>query len=247
MSILSREPVLMPVWGWNTPAAGIPEQSLGEFRIIKRKVKAGTAWPMCGTLGYDYCVFMEEALLTILQERKGDEWRDWMVDSPYDWYAMGEYGLRTRPSKVIVGGLGLSLVLCHLVLRKDLEKITVIELNRDVIDMVSSHIPLDDRIEIIYGDFFDVVPELASKHERYDTLIMDMWTGEDQECMDIFKRAFVLAREHYPNSMHLFHSFQKLVDAEIVSLHLPREPGNSLRFAPENFSPEALRKRQQRK
>ena len=77
-----REPVLMPIWGWNTPAQNIPEQQVGDFRIIKRVAKAGTAWPMNGTLGYDYCVFMDDAPMTILQQRRGDRWRDWMVDSP---------------------------------------------------------------------------------------------------------------------------------------------------------------------
>jgi hypothetical protein len=68
MTALCHEFVL-PIWDWRTPATRIPEQSRGNFRIIKRTVKAGTAWPMCKTMGYDYCIFMNDAILTLLQER----------------------------------------------------------------------------------------------------------------------------------------------------------------------------------
>ncbi len=239
-----REPVLMPIWEWRTPAYDIPEQTIGDFRIIKRVARAGTAWPMCGTLGYDYCVFMEDAPITILQERRGDNWRDWMVDSPYDWYAMGEYAMRARPPNILVAGLGLSLVTNHLSLRRDLAKIKIVELNEEVIEMVAPHLPKDNRFEVVHGDFFDVLFELASKGERYDTIIMDIWTGEDYESIPDFKRALALVREHYPQSLQFFHSFQKIVDTDIVNSHLPRQGDGPLSFIPQRYSPHELHKRQ---
>jgi len=234
----------MPVWGWRTPATDIPEQYLGTFRIVKRDVKMGTAWPMCRTFGYDYCIFMNDTKLTILQEKRGGEWRDWMVDSPYDWYAMGEFALRTQASNVLVGGLGLSLILHHLFLRRDIAKITVVELNKEIIDLVSSYIPKDDRVEIVHGDFLKVVPELASKDKKYDTVIMDMWTGEDRECVDLFNKAFEVVSNFYPSSINLFHSFQRLIDTEIVNTHFKTGLDGPLRFIPEDLSRAALQRRQ---
>ncbi len=212
---------ILPIWDWITPAAKIPEQSSGDFRLIKREVKAGTVWPMCKTMGYDYCMFMNNAVLTLLQEKKsGNKWKDWMVDSPYEWYAMGEYAMRTMPSNVLIGGLGLTLILHHLILRKDLKKITVIELNKDVIKMVSPYIIGDNRIEIIHGDFFNMVSMLYSEGREFNTIVVDIWAGEDYECMEVFKNSWILLGKCYPNALRFFHSFQKLVDTEIVAQYL---------------------------
>ena len=237
----------MPIWGWNTPAKNIPEQQVGNFRIIKRFAKAGTAWPMCGTLGYDYCVFMEDAPMIILQQRRGNGWRDWMVDSPYDWYAMGEYAMRARPGNVLVAGLGLTLVDQHLALRRDIAKIKIVELNEEVIKMVAPNLPKDKRIEVVHDDFFDAVPKLAAKGEAYDTIIMDIWTGEDSESIPDFRKTFALVQEHYPKALQLYHSFQKAVDTDIVNSHLPRGTEGPVSFVPERYSVEELIKRQSAK
>lgn len=226
---------ILPIWDWITPAARIPEQSAGDFRIIKRAVKAGTTWPMCKTMGYDYCIFMNNAALTLLQENKsGDQWKDWMVNSPYEWYAMGEYAMRTIPSNVLIGGLGLALILHHLTLRKELEKITVIELNKDVIQMVSPYVPNDNRIEIIHGDFFKAVPKLCSEGREFNTIIVDIWAGEDYECKEDFKNSWMLLNKYYPNALHLFHSFQKLADTEIIAQYIAYAE-KPIRFVREQF------------
>jgi len=227
---------ILPVWDWKTPATMIPQQSSKNFRIIKRIVRAGTAWPMCKTLGYDYCIFMSDVTLTLLQEKVVDGgWRDWMVDSPYEWYAMGEFSMRTMPPNVLVGGLGLGLILHHLTLRKDLEKIIVIEVSKDVIQMVSPYLPKDDRIEMIHGDFFKVVPKFASEDNRFNTVIVDISAGEDYECTENFKNTIKLLDNYYPNALHLFHSFQKMVDMEIIAQYLG-DVEKPIRFVPPRFT-----------
>jgi spermidine synthase len=229
---------ILPVWSWRTPAINIPEQMSGKFRIVKRRVKAGTAWPMCKTLGYDYCVFMNDATLTLLQEEVEGEWRDWMVDSPYEWYAMGEYAMRTNGPNVLVGGLGLGLILHHLTLRNDVEKMRVIEISKDVIQMISPYIPNDKRIEIICGDFFETLPKLTSKGEEYNTVIMDIWAGENYQCIEDFKRARILLHNYYPSALHLFHSFQKAVDMETFLISpISKRCKETHRFIPEKFAP----------
>jgi len=215
------EGFLLPVWDWVTPVAKVPEQSAGNFRIIKRALKGITAWPMYKTMGYDYCIFMNKAVLTLLQEKNGSGWNDWMVDSPYEWYAMGEYAMRARPANVLVGGLGLTLILHHLAQRKDLKKITVTELNKDVIQMVSPYIPNDSRIEIVHGDFFETVPRLCSEGREFNTVIVDIWAGEEDECKENFQNAWMLLDKYYPDATHLFHAFQKSVDNEIVAQLIP--------------------------
>jgi len=224
---------LMPVRYWKTPATDIPEQTVGNFRILKRIVKAGTAWPMYKTFGYDYGIFMNDAVLTLLQERVGDAWRDWMVDSPYEWYAMVEYAMRTEPSNVLVGGLGLGLILNCLADRKDLDMIKVVEINTDVINMISPHLPRDKRIEIIQGDFFKVVPKLSRNGETFNTVIVDIWAGYVPEYLEKFKEARDMLNRFYPKALHLFHPFQKKIDTEIICKHLGgAERLRSIRFIP---------------
>ena len=167
-----------------------------------------------------------------------------MVDSPYDWYAMGEYAMRTRPPKVLVAGLGLTLVDQHLALRKDIVKIKIVELNEEVIEMVAPHLPKDERFEVVHGDFFEVLPQLAAGGEEYDTIIMDIWTGEDSESLPDFRKAVALVQKHYPKALHLYHSFQKAMDTEIVNSHLPHEAEGPVSFVPKRYSVEELRRRQ---
>jgi hypothetical protein len=226
---------ILPVWNWKTPALMIPQQSSGDFRIIKRTVTAGTAWPMCKTLGYDYCIFMSNATLTLLQEKVRGRWKDWMVDSPYEWYAMGEFSMRTVPPNVLIGGLGLGLILHHLTQRRDLEKIVVVEMSKNVIEMVSPYLPNDDRIKVIHGDLFKLVPKFASEDAKFNTIIVDIWAGENYECIEKLENTIDLLYNYYPDSLHMFHSFQKMVEMEIIAKYLEgiEKP---IRFIPSRFT-----------
>ena len=53
-----------------------------------------------------------------------------------------------------------------------------------------------------------------------------------------------MVEKHYPEVLHLYPSFQKEVDTELVNSHLPRGAGGPLSFIPERFSVEELQKRQ---
>lgn len=172
---------------------------------------------MCKTLGYDYCIFMDDATLTLLQERVGGEWKDWMVDSPYEWFAMGEYAMRAVPPNILVAGLGLGLILHHLTLRRDINTIVVVEISKEIIEMVAPYIPRDSRIEIIHGNFFEVVPKLAAEGNAFNTVIVDIWAGDPKNYLDDLKKAAALLYNSYPNTLHLFHPVQKIVDNEIIA------------------------------
>ena len=153
--------------------------------------------------------------------------------------------MRTRPPKVLVAGLGLTLIDQHLALRRDLAKVKIVELNHEVIEMVSPHLPKDPRFEVVQGNFFELLPQFAAEGEEYNTIIIDIWTGEDEESLPDFKKARLMVEKLYPSSLHFYHSFQKTVDTEIVNSYLPHE--GPLNFVPERFSIEELRKRQSAK
>ena len=84
--------------------------------------------------------------------------------------------VRNAHGKVLIGGLGIGLILLAVQDKADVKKITVIEKNREVIDLVSNQLPLNDKVEIINADVFEYVPA-----EKYDTIYMDIWNYINQD------------------------------------------------------------------
>ncbi|PLS18831.1 hypothetical protein CVD28_00065 [Bacillus sp. M6-12] len=73
---------------------------------------------------------------------------------------------------VLIGGLGLGMILLAIQDKPEVTKITVVEKYQEVMDLVASQLPLNDKVEIIQCDVFDFKPEKGAK---YDTVYMDIW------------------------------------------------------------------------
>ena len=166
-------------------------------------------------MGYDFCIYLDNAELTVLQQRKNGGWSEWMVDSPKAWYGMGEFALRTVGENVLIGGLGLGLIIHHLHNRRDIKKVTVVEISPEVIEMISPYLPQDSMIEIIQGDFFTELPSL-SKTRKFNTIIVDIWAGVsfDEDVKKVYEASRILLEDYYPEATPLFHGFQKPLDNE---------------------------------
>lgn len=97
-----------------------------------------------------------------------------MVDDPLHWIGMEELAKHSSGS-ICVAGLGLGLIVHHLVNNKDVSSIEVFEINKNVIELISPLLPEDNRIKIINGDFF----KEPFREKHYDTMIIDLWVGEN--------------------------------------------------------------------
>ena len=88
--------------------------------------------------------------------------------------------IRAAKGKVLIAGLGLGMVLQE-VLKKDLvTKVTVVEISKDVINLVAKSYQ-DPRVEIINEDIFNFKPT-----EHYDFGWYDIWddiSGDEYEEM----------------------------------------------------------------
>lgn len=84
--------------------------------------------------------------------------------------------VRNAHGKVLIGGLGIGLILLAVQDKADVEKITIIEKNREVIDLVASQLPLNDKVEIVNADVFEYAPT-----EKYNTIYMDIWNYINQD------------------------------------------------------------------
>lgn len=71
---------------------------------------------------------------------------------------------------VLVGGLGIGLILLPVQDKEDVSHITVIEKNKEVIDLIADQLPLNEKVEIVNADVFNYIPT-----GKYNTIYMDIW------------------------------------------------------------------------
>lgn len=88
--------------------------------------------------------------------------------------------VRNAHGNVLIGGLGIGLILLAIQDNPEIEKITVIEKNKEVIELVADQLPLNEKVEIVNADVFEYIPT-----ERYNTIYMDIWNYINS---DVYKR-----------------------------------------------------------
>lgn len=71
---------------------------------------------------------------------------------------------------VLIGGLGIGLILLAIQDKEEVERITVVEKNKEVIELVGSQLPLNSKVHIVHDDVFEYKPK-----EKYNTIYMDIW------------------------------------------------------------------------
>lgn len=71
---------------------------------------------------------------------------------------------------VLIAGLGLGMILGPICAKPEVTRVTVIEMNPDVIRLVGPTVPLG--VQVIQADIFDWKPE---KGQKFDTLYWDIW------------------------------------------------------------------------
>jgi len=210
---------------WETEASKIPEKCCENFCITKKHVRKGDIWTMKederGVFGYEDVLFTRPSTITGLEERESPRAQPilWMSDSPREYYSMWELVARTKPKRVLVGGLGLGILANLLSKRLDIDEVVVVEKSKCVIDMVKSHV--HPKVKIIHGDFFKTASELSRKGEKYDTVILDIYTGkEDVEDVKIDVETI---EDTFPESKVLAWKFQPELEEDILYFLMRRE------------------------
>lgn len=80
--------------------------------------------------------------------------------------------VRHANGNVLIAGLGLGMIVLPLLENPNVESITVIEKNPDVIKLVYPHLK-SDKLAVINADIFEWKPEKTAK---YDSIYFDIWT-----------------------------------------------------------------------
>ncbi len=204
---------------WHTPATGYPTSKIGNYRIRRDKYTRGSYkyWGLDG-----YLVFrVNKAIpITTLQQRRGRQWYGWMVDDPPQQRAMEIYAAHAK-GKVLVVGLGLGLYLHELAKNSEVEKVTVIEISKEVIQLVEPFLPSLPKFTVIHEDFYNYLNNYQDS-TQWDTILVDLWVSHSVEDKlrilyhDICPLIPVL-RYKYPRAGITFHGFQTVSDVKPVS------------------------------
>ena len=180
---------------WNT--INYPQKKIGSAEIKIISYPSGI-YHMQGVNGYKYFEVLNKIRVTTLKING----KTVMVDDPLHWYGM-EGLARNSHGKVLVAGLGLGLIVHHLINYPAVSKIDVYEINKEVIELIIPLLPKDKRINIINDDFF----KEPFKKKHYDTIILDLWVGKNNdfkicgtnEKVPIFSY-YARVKANYPNS-----------------------------------------------
>ena len=159
-----------------TPYTDVPALSGQLVRLSKSVYKRGF-YNNEMVAGYELSYVKKPITVTSLDVKCRDGvWRTLMVDDPMHWLGMGELAKLALPGTVLVAGLGMGLLLHHLVKRDDITKILVVEIDPEIIEFVSPYLPKDDRIVFRVGNFYHFCTE---HYKHFETAIIDLWVLND--------------------------------------------------------------------
>lgn len=179
---------------------------------------------MYGIDGYLFFEVTKRISVTNLQELRGGRWHTWMVDDPPHWRAMEIYAEQSE-GDVLCAGLGLGLILHALAKNDKVSSITCVELNSDVIELMSPHInKLRKSVNIISEDFYDYVRRTDNK---WGGIIVDLWVANEKTKMGIYYHEVLpFAAElkiKYPDTPITFHGFSTISDIKHTTPEMTKE------------------------
>lgn len=112
-----------------------------------------------------------------------------MSDTPAE--MQDHYGfIRSATGHVLINGLGIGMCLNAALLKPEVTRATVIEIDADVIALVGPHYLKDSRVQIIHSSAFDYPPP---KGVRYGAVWHDIW---DAICADNLSEMTRLHRKY---------------------------------------------------
>ena len=181
---------------WHTPATDYEIQSYGEAQIYRVKYKGyyHGNYVTDPDGGGPYNMYRcPKAIPVTTLDIEGETW---MVDDPPHWWRIQQHAA-TYHGHVLVAGLGLGLIVWALNMNPQVKRITVVERNLDVINMVGSLVPKQKLLIIHHGDFFNLP---IFRHDKYDGVFFDLFVGEGLALFGKALRVMAELRKEYPSA-----------------------------------------------
>lgn len=109
-----------------------------------------------------------------------------MSDTPMEKFTNQAF-LNYAKGRILIAGLGIGMLPASLSKKEDVESITIIELNQEVIDLVEplirKYVKNADKIKIVQADAYKYPSEHLN--ERYDFVYLDIWDTFPGEAEDL--------------------------------------------------------------
>jgi len=191
MRTKQRDSSILTLDYWTTPASNYPRQRVGDAEIATHRCARGI-YECYGVGGFALFEAIKPLSITNLKIRR----RVWMVDDPPHWLAMMEHA-RQYHGHVVCAGLGLGLIVHALAQNRAVNKITVVEINPDVIRMVK---PLVPECEVVQAHFWDW-------SGKPDGVLYDLFTGKGRDLLDSAIAVYMGLKAKFPKSVIRIHGF----------------------------------------
>lgn len=204
---------LVKFTGWDCPSQ-VPPAQIGRYRVVRSRKGPGAFWMHGQWQEADVVVFECPTQVTVLQEQRGGRWHDWMSDDALFWCALSNIAAKCS-GKVLVVGLGLGIVLRHLRLNDAVKAVDVVEISRDVAELVWTQLrPSTWRppMRLVVGDFFEQSAGSVLA-ERYDHVVVDLIVGDPRSKANqkLFDRCYDHVKAQWPDAKQWHHGVQRLV------------------------------------
>jgi hypothetical protein len=124
--------------------------------------------------------FSDDVHIPVLAQPQGDRWKVWMSLTPME-IATCRGGVRKAFGRVLLGGLGLGWMAQRIAERKQVERVTIVESNLDVLQFFGQ--PLVEkfganRVQLVHADVWKYIAD--RNYDCYDSYIMDVWSSYGQ-------------------------------------------------------------------
>lgn len=167
----AQELILKAMRADSIPAGESGLWTVAKLSINKQKAKLNSIYYKEDVLDGNY-TFLFRYTLEKLHQRYGD---CVMEDTIPELQTHLNFILKAQ-GRVLVTGLGLGCVVRGLLTKRSINKITVVERDQDVLDLVLPYMPNDNRLQVIKADAFDF---LNNNNDIYDFAWHDLWADTD--------------------------------------------------------------------
>ena len=197
---------------WQTPASAYEEREIGAFRL-KRTVYEPGYYKLYRVKGYTYFQVMKPIPIMSLQECRDGEWRDWMIDDPFNYLAMKEY-CGSLKGRVLTAGLGLGLAVQELAKNGEVTEVVVVERSPEVMTLVGGYMP--SSVNLVLDDFW----AYTEQANGWDSILLDIWVTKGKEQHDRVmeeeaRPAREKLKERFPSATLVLFGFAPLSDIDI--------------------------------
>jgi hypothetical protein len=161
---------------WSTPLTAHAGEKCGTAELVLDHHDKGSMYRLEGVHGEERYQVVGGDMPVVGLEING---KVWMVDDPLHWWGMKEAVDRLPGGTIYVAGLGMGLMLHHMIPDERFTDIVVIEREPDVIDLIAPTLPDDGspdaRVKIVEFDWWEWV--LNSKPP--DGVLFDLAVGDE--------------------------------------------------------------------